>query len=82
MERKIRPGRTCVESPYRYCGGGINLPWGEGTTCPDKQGSPKQAYAESVNMKKLSLTINVKVHAEFRSLEWIKALLGLGVSNT
>ena len=64
-----------MESPYYYCGGVLICLGAKGQRAQTNRAAQSKACAESVNMKKLSLTINVKVHAEFRSLEWIKAFI-------
>ena len=58
-----------------HCCGGLDNAWGKG---PDNQIAWEKActyIAENVTVKELTLTINVKVAADFRSLQWVKALV-------
>ena len=63
---KLEPDYCCGRSNnYRGKSSGNQAAWGRACVY----------VAENVNVKKLSLTINVKVHAAFKSLKWVKALV-------
>lgn len=54
---------------------GLNNSWGRGGDNKAAWGRACKHIAENVNMKELSLTINVKVHEDFKSLQWVKGLI-------
>lgn len=56
-----------------YCCGGLNSSWGRGGDNKAAWGRACKYIAENLNMKELSLTINVKVHEDFKSLQWSRA---------
>ena len=58
-----------------YCCGGLNNSWGTGGDNKAAWGRACKYIAENVKMKELSLTINVKAHEEFKTLQWVKALI-------
>ena len=58
-----------------YCCGGLNNSWGRGADNKAAWGRACKYIAENVNMKELSFTINVKVHEDFKSLQWVKGLI-------
>ena len=58
-----------------HCCGGIAGSWGRGS---DNQAAWSKAclfMAENVKMEELNLTINVKISAEFKSLQWVQTLV-------
>ena len=60
-----------------YCCGGLNNCFGKGL---DNQGAWVKActyIGQSVNVKELTVTVNVKIPAEFKSLKWVKALVSI-----
>lgn len=63
------------EQPDYCCGTGREKFWGKG---PGNKAAWSKACAyigENVNVKALSLTINVKVPADFKALEWVQDLV-------
>ena len=58
-----------------YCCGGLHKSWVMGGDNKAAWGRACKYIAENVNMKELSLTINVKVHEDFKSLQWVKGLI-------
>ena len=58
-----------------YCCGGENHGYGKGR---DNQGAWVKActyIGQSVKVKELTVTVNVKIPADFKSLKWVKALV-------
>ena len=60
-----------------YCCGGYNKCYGKGL---DNQRAWNKAcvyIGQSVKVKELTVTVNVKIPAEFKSLSWVKALVNI-----
>ena len=60
-----------------YCCGGENISYGKGL---DNQGAWVKACSyigQSVKVKELTVTVNVKIPAEFKSLKWVEALVNI-----
>lgn len=61
--------------PDHCCGRGVDRSWGKG---PGNQSAWTKAcayIAESMSLKHLNITINVKIPAEFKSLKWVRDLV-------
>ena len=66
-----------IKNQPDYCCGGENIPYGKGL---DNQGAWVKACSyigQSVKVKELTVTVNVKIPAEFKSLKWVKALVNI-----
>ena len=60
-----------------YCCGGENICYGKGS---DNQGAWVKActyIGQSVKVKELTVTVNVKIPADFKSLKWVEALVNI-----
>ena len=63
------------EQPDYCCGPGMNKFWGKGRGNKAAWSKACAYIGENVNVKALSLTINVKVPADFKALQWVQGLV-------
>ena len=60
-----------------YCCGGENRCYGKGSDNKGAWGKACVYIGQSVKVKELTVTVNVKIPAEFKSLKWVKALVNI-----
>ena len=60
-----------------YCCGGENKCYGKGSDNRGAWGKACMYIGQSVKVKELTVTVNVKIPAEFKSLKWVKALVNI-----
>ena len=63
------------EQPDYCCGPGIDKTWGKGSGNKAAWSQACAYIGKNVNVKALSLTINVKVPGDFKALEWVQDLV-------
>lgn len=66
-----------AEGEPDYCCGGENRCYGKGSDNKGAWGKACVYIGQSVKVKELTVTVNVKIPAEFKSIKWVKALVNI-----